>query len=93
MTVRVPLVRDRGVASDGAPILFTFSMLPPYLRWAKSLKELLPGLSLKGISAGDFDEALTVLLGPKRFGLSASTIVRLLRRPRRRTWQDSNGVP
>ena len=53
------------------------SARPPYLRQAKRLEELLPWLYLKGISTGDFSEALAALLGPEAPGLSASTINRL----------------
>jgi transposase-like protein len=73
--VKVPRVRDRG---DGAEKLrFTSSILPPYLRKAKSIEELLPWLYLKGISTGDFSEALAALLGPNAAGLSSTTISRL----------------
>ena len=47
------------------------------MRRAKSIEELLPWLYLKGISTGDFSEALAALLGPDAPGLSASTITRL----------------
>ena len=57
--------------------MFHSSILPPYLRKTKSLEDLLPWLYLKGISTGDFREALQALLGPDAPGLSASTIVRL----------------
>ena len=66
-------MRDRG---DGA-IRFTSAILPRYLRRAKSLEDLLPWLYLKGISTGDFGEALAALLGSSAPGLSASTITRL----------------
>jgi hypothetical protein len=52
------------VAGDGAPIRFTSSMLPPYLRRANSLENLLPWLNLKVIFIRDFGEALVALLGP-----------------------------
>ena len=42
------------------------SLVPPYLRKAKSVEELLPWLYLKGISTGDFSEALASLVGPRR---------------------------
>jgi hypothetical protein len=48
-------------------------MLPPHLRWAKSLEELLPWRYLDGVSIGNFGEALAALLGPKTPGLSVST--------------------
>jgi putative transposase len=73
--VKVPRVRDRAPA--GAPLRFSSTILPPYLRRAKSIEELLPWLYLKGISTGDFSEALAALLGPDAPGLSATTITRL----------------
>lgn len=75
VSVRVPRVRDRGDVSE--KIRFTSSILPPYLRKAKSVEELLPWLYLKGISTGDFQEALAALLGPNAAGLSSTTISRL----------------
>ena len=48
--VKVPRVRDR--APEGAPLRFTSTILPPYLRRAKSIEDLLPWLYLKGISTG-----------------------------------------
>ena len=75
--VQVPRVRDRGTNEDGSNIKFRSSLVPPYLRKAKSVEELLPWLYLKGISTGDFSEALAALLGPDAEGLSASTITRL----------------
>lgn len=73
--VKVPRVRDRGAGED--KISFTPSILPRYLRKAKSVEELLPWLYLKGVSTGDFSEALEALLGPNAKGLSAKTITRL----------------
>jgi len=73
--VKVPRVRDRRPGAD--KITFTPSILPRYLRKAKSIEELLPWLYLKGVSTGDFSEALAALLGPHAKGLSAKTITRL----------------
>ena len=73
--VKVPRVRDRKPGED--KITFTPSILPRYLRKAKSVEELLPWLYLKGVSTGDFSEALAALLGPNAHGLSAKTITRL----------------
>lgn len=73
--VQVPRVRDRGDGEE--KIRFTSMILPPYLRKAKSIEELLPWLYLKGISTGDFHEALAALLGPNAAGLSSTTISRL----------------
>jgi transposase-like protein len=73
--VNVPRVRDRGQQAE--TVRFTLSILPPYLRKAKSLEELLPWLYLKGIPTGDVQEALAALLGPNAAGLSSTTISRL----------------
>jgi len=78
--VKVPRLRDRGAGED--KITFTPSILPRYLRKAKSVEDLLPWLYLKGVSTGDFTEALEALLGPNAKGpnakgLSAKTVTRL----------------
>jgi len=73
--IRQPRVLDRRPAEKAAP--FSSKILPPYLRKTKSLEELIPWLYLKGISTGDFSEALAALVGPSAKGLSASTITRL----------------
>ncbi len=75
--VRQPRVRDRGAGGGSEPIRFTSAILPRYLRRSRSIDELLPWLYLKGISTGDFGEALAALLGPDAPGLSATTIGRL----------------
>jgi transposase-like protein len=77
VAVRCPRVRDRGAGAAGGRIRFSSAILPPYLRRTRSIEELLPWLYLKGISTGDFGEALAALLGPEAPGLSASTIARL----------------
>ena len=56
--VRQPRVRDRGAADDAGRIRFTPAILPPYARRSRSLEVLIPILYLKGISTGDFEEAL-----------------------------------
>jgi putative transposase len=73
--VKVPRVRDR--APEGGHLKFTSTILPPYLRRSKPIEDLLPWLYLKGISTGDFSEALASLLGSDAPGLSASTITQL----------------
>ena len=76
VAVRAPRVRDRtGQGADR--IRFSSALLPPYARRSKSLEVLIPVLYLKGISTGDFAEALAALLGPDAGGLSASTVARL----------------
>ncbi len=78
VAVRQPRVRDREAAAD-APgrVRFSPTILPPYMRRSKSIETLLPILYLKGISTGDFSEALAALLGKQAAGLSASAIGRL----------------
>src|SRR4051794_23159438 len=78
--VQQPRVRDRRPADQREA--FTSAILPPYLRKTKSLEGLLPWLYLKGISTGDFSEALQAILGPDAPGLSATTITRL-----KATWE------
>jgi len=76
IVVRAPRVRDRA-GRDGERIRFSSVILPPYARRSKSLEVLIPILYLKGVSTGDFAEALAALLGADAGGLSASTIARL----------------
>ena len=73
--VRQPRVLDRREGEDAER--FTSKILPPYLRKTKAIEELIPWLYLKGISTGDFSEALTALVGPSAAGLSATTVTRL----------------
>jgi transposase-like protein len=77
VTVRQPRVDDKRRDADGERIRFTSKILPPYLRRTKQIEELIPWLYLKGISTGDYPEALAALLGPEAKGLSANTVVRL----------------
>jgi putative transposase len=74
-------VLDRRPADEAEP--FSSKILPPYLRRTKSVDELIPWLYLKGVSSGDFSEALAALVGPQAAGLSASTVVRL-----KAVWED-----
>jgi putative transposase len=74
--IRQPRVHDRRGQGEAEP--FSSKILPPYLRKTRSIEELLPWLYLKGISTGDFHEALQALVGPECPGLSASTVTRLL---------------
>lgn len=77
VAVKRTRVHDRDPGAPGGGIRFTSAILPPYLRRSKSVEELLPWLYLKGLSSGDFSEALAALLGPDAPGLAASTITRL----------------
>jgi putative transposase len=74
--VRAARVRDR-VGQGETRIHFSSAILPAYARRSKSLEQLIPILYLRGISSGDFEEALSALLGKDAGGLSASTIARL----------------
>ena len=77
VTIRQPRIDDRRVDDAGEKMKFSSKILPPYLRRTRSIEDLLPWLYLKGISTGDFSEALAALLGPNAPGLSPTTIVRL----------------
>lgn len=73
VAIQVPRVRDR----SGSGVKFNSMLLPPYLKRASSVEELLPWLYLKGVSTGDFSEALSALLGAEAKGVSPATISRL----------------
>jgi len=78
VAVRQPRVRDRDAgAGDPGRIRFAPAILPPYMRRSKSIDTLLPILYLKGISTGDFSEALAALLGKDAPGLSPTAVIRL----------------
>ena len=81
--VKVPKIRDK----SGQGIKFNSALLPPYLRKTRSVEEVLPWLYLKGISTGDFQEALEALLGSDAKGLSSSTISRL-----KSTWEQEQAA-
>ena len=70
-------IRDRGAAGDGERIRFNSAILPLWARRTRSLDALLPVLYLRGISTGDFQEALTALLGKDAPNLSPAVISRL----------------
>ncbi|MFB9145358.1 IS256 family transposase [Halomonas alkalicola] len=79
--IKVPRVRDR--SGDG--VTFSSVLLPPYLKRARSIDELIPWLYLKGVSTGDYQEALSALLGDQAKGLSANTVSRL-----KKQWEDEH---
>jgi transposase-like protein len=86
LAIRQPRVRDQ---ADGQreKILFSSAILPPYLRRSKAIDELIPWLYLKGVSTGDFSEALVALVGPQAKGLSANVVVKL-----KEQWQEEFGA-
>ncbi|MCP4246969.1 MAG: IS256 family transposase [bacterium] len=74
------------VDAAGWPVArFNSKILPPYLRKTKAIDQLIPWLYLKGVSTGDFAEALQALVGSQAAGLSATTITRLMT-----VWQDEH---
>lgn len=75
VTVKVPKVRSK----DGEPVTFRSALVPPYVRKTRTLEAALPWLYLKGVSTGEMEDALAVLVGPDAKGLSASTVARLKR--------------
>ncbi len=75
--IQRPRINDRRLDGEGNRIRFSSSVLPGYLRRTKAIEDLIPWLYLKGVSTGDFSEALGALLGKGAAGLSATTIVRL----------------
>ena len=74
--IRMPRVRDRG-GDRQDKIHFRSSLLPKYVRRTNSLEALIPWLYLKGVSSGNFQDALSALLGPDAPNLSSDTILRL----------------
>lgn len=73
VTVKIPKVRDR----SGGGVKFNSSLVPPYVRKAKRVEAALPWLYLRGISTGDMQPALSVLLGDDAKGLSPAVVSRL----------------
>ena len=71
--IQISKTRDKG----GQGLHIRSELLPPYIKRTKSVETVLPWLYLKGISTGDFTEALAALLGKDAKGLSAGTISRL----------------
>jgi putative transposase len=78
VAVRRVKLRDRGAGADGGErIRFASAILPRWARRTRSLDALLPVLYLRGVSTGDFGEALAALLGKDAPNLSPSVIARL----------------
>ena len=76
-------VRDRGATGPEDRVRFTSTILPKWARRTRSLDALLPVLYLRGVSTGDFQEALAALLGKDAPNLSPAVITRLTA-----TWAD-----
>lgn len=75
--VSAPRVNDRRTDEEGNRQRFTSEILPPYMRRSPKVDEVLPVLYLRGLSTGDFQEALPILLGEQASGLSPTAITRL----------------
>jgi putative transposase len=71
--VKIPKVRSK----SGQPVSFQSVLVPPYIRKTPSLEAAIPWLYLKGVSSGEMEDALKVLVGPQAQGLSSSTVSRL----------------
>lgn len=78
VTVKIPKVRSR--LDD--PVVFQSVLVPPYVRRTRTLEATIPWLYLKGVSTGDMQSALEVLVGEDAKGLSANVVSRL-----KRKWQ------
>ncbi len=70
-------IRDRGATTAVDRVRFSSSFLPKWARRTRSLDALLPVLYLRGVSTGDFQDALAALLGCDAPNLSSSVIARL----------------
>jgi putative transposase len=70
-------IRDRGANGEVDRVRFASSILPKWARRTRSLDALLPVLYLRGVSTGDFQEALSALVGKDAPNLSPSVITRL----------------
>ena len=70
-------IRDRGATGEADRVRFSSAILPRWARRTRSLDALLPVLYLRGVSTGDFQEALAALLGKDAPNLSPSVIARL----------------
>jgi len=75
--VKAPRVNDRRLDADGERQRFSSRILPAYMRRSPKVTEVLPILYLRGLSTGDFREALPALLGEDASGLSPTAITRL----------------
>ena len=76
-------IRDRGASDPADRVRFSSNILPKWARRTRSLDALLPVLYLRGISTGDFQEALAALLGKDAPNLSPPVVARLTA-----TWAD-----
>jgi transposase-like protein len=99
LEVKAPRVNDKRVDEQGQRRRFTSRILPPYMRRSPKVAEVLPVLYLRGLSTGDFSDALPILLGDDAAGLSSTNIARLTavweqeyERSRHRSFKDRDFV-
>lgn len=77
LTIRQPRIDDRKLREEEGGQRFSSAILPRFMRRMPSVDALIPLLYLKGISTGDFGEALAAILGEGAKGLSATNITRM----------------
>lgn len=83
LPIRQPRVRVKGAGPDDGELKFQSKLIPPYLRKAKNIEDLIPWLYLRGISTNDMTDVLAGLLGVDPVGFSASSVVRC-----KKVWED-----
>jgi transposase-like protein len=83
IAVNPPRVDDRKLASETDRPRFTSEILPRYMRRVPSIDNLIPILYLKGISTGEFPDALKSIIGVNAAGVSPATVTRL-----KAAWED-----
>lgn len=88
IAVSAPRVNDRRIDAHGQRCKFTSRILPRYMRRSPKVAEVLPLLYLRGLSTGDFRDALAALLSKEAAGLSATNIARLTNE-----WETESSVP
>ena len=76
VSIKQPRVDDRKLG-ELEEERFSSQILPRHMRRVPSVANLIPVLYLKGVSTGDFSEALAAILGPDAPGLSATNVVRM----------------
>ena len=83
LPIRQPRVRVKDAGPDEGELKFQSKLIPPYLRKAKNIEDLIPWLYLRGISTNDMTDVLAGLLGVDPVGFSASSVVRC-----KKVWED-----
>lgn len=76
LPIKQPRARVRDEGEGERHLRFQSKLIPPYLRKAKDIEDLIPWLYLRGVSTNDMEDALGALLGVDAVGLSPSTVTR-----------------